>query len=91
MKHGGNKNQAAAAYGIQPAEMIDLSTGISPRAYPLDLSQLALSDLIELPQADDAQNLEKVMRDAWQIPDSASSACPGFWGCHQPYSSSLPN
>lgn len=74
MKHGGNKNQAATAYGIQPAEMIDLSTGISPRAYPLDLSQLALSDLIELPQADDARNLEKVMRDAWQVPDSASIA-----------------
>ena len=78
MKHGGNKNQAATVYGIQPAEMIDLSTGISPRAYPLDLSQLALSDLIELPQANDAQNLEKVMRDAWQVPDSASIAlAPG--------------
>ena len=78
MKHGGNKNQAAAVYGLQPTEMIDLSTGISPRAYPLDLSQLALSDLIELPQANDAQNLEKVMRDAWQIPDSASLAlAPG--------------
>ena len=78
MEHGGNKNQAATVYGIQPAEMIDLSTGISPRAYPLDLSQLALSDLIELPQANDARNLEKVMRDAWQVPDSASIAlAPG--------------
>ena len=74
MKHGGNKNEAARAYGIEPAEMIDLSTGISPRPYPLSLSQLDLYDLIELPQEDKAASLKNIMRKAWNVPDSANIA-----------------
>ena len=74
MKHGGNKNEAARVYGIEPVEMIDLSTGISPRPYPLSLSQLDLSDLIELPQEDKATSLKKIMRKAWNVPDSADIA-----------------
>lgn len=74
MKHGGNKNEAARAYGIEPAEMIDLSTGISPNPYPLSLSQLDLSDLIELPQEDKAASLKNIMRKAWSVPDSAEIA-----------------
>ena len=74
MQHGGNKTAAARAYGVEPSEMIDLSTGISPRPYPLDLGAFELSDLIELPQAEDAEHLTQVMTSSWHIPDSAKLA-----------------
>ena len=33
-EHGGNSDQAAAHFGHDASDMLDLSTGISPRAYP---------------------------------------------------------
>ena len=33
-EHGGNSDQAAARFGYDARDMLDLSTGISPRAYP---------------------------------------------------------
>ncbi len=78
MKHGGNKHQAAALYGMQAADMIDLSTGISPRAYPLNLEMVSLDDLIDLPQATDEDLLINAMKYGWSVPDSAEIAlAPG--------------
>jgi cobalamin biosynthetic protein CobC len=71
MEHGGNKIQAARLFGFQPSEMIDLSTGISPRSYPLDPSQFTTEDLIALPQAEDEQHLVQIMRSTWSVADSA--------------------
>ena len=78
MKHGGNISQAARHFGFQPTEMIDLSTGISPRAYPVDLNRFTADDLIQLPQDDDAGRLMRIMDDAWSVPDSVKIAlAPG--------------
>ena len=33
-EHGGNSDQGAAHFGHDANDMLDLSTGISPRAYP---------------------------------------------------------
>lgn len=71
MKHGGNISEAARQYGYQPSEMIDLSTGISPRVYPLDMASLTAQRLRDLPQAEDEEKLKLVMRKQWAVPDSA--------------------
>ena len=74
MKHGGNIKQAAEQFGFQPSEMIDLSTGISPRAYPFDLTMLSVDDLIDLPQGEDEQKLINIMHESWSVPDSINIA-----------------
>lgn len=78
MKHGGNIAEAARKYGFQPAEMIDLSTGISPRAYPLAMGHLTARALRDLPQAEEANVVADLMRQHWGVPDSAGIAlAPG--------------
>jgi len=78
MEHGGNITDAAAAYGIDLSEMIDLSTGISPRSYPVDSTMVSARDWRHLPQSADEINLIKAMRDAWGIDSAADIAlAPG--------------
>lgn len=72
IKHGGNITQAAAVYGYQPDEMLDLSTGISPRSYPIDLSLIPPRQLRDLPQAEDEAHVENLMRRLWDVPDGAA-------------------
>ena len=74
--HGGGLDAAAAEYGGQPVDWIDLSTGINPVPYPI----LALSDKAwgALPDAAAEQALVSAARDFWQIPDNAAVlAVPG--------------
>ena len=68
MKHGGNIRQAEAIYGHAFGTMLDLSTGICPRAWPLPLSKglpdggvLDTDTLRDLPQEED----EKALIDAF--------------------------
>lgn len=78
MKHGGNITQAAAQYGFQDAEMIDLSTGISPHPYALDLTGFSGRRWRDLPQVEDEDQLKSIMRARWSVPDSAEIAlAPG--------------
>ncbi|MCE2516719.1 MAG: threonine-phosphate decarboxylase [Alphaproteobacteria bacterium] len=78
MKHGGNIAEAAARYGFQASEMIDLSTGISPWSYPLDMENITPQSLRDLPQAEDEARLIEQMRLCWSVPDSAAIAlAPG--------------
>ena len=78
MKHGGNITQAAAQYGFQDAVMIDLSTGINPQAYGLDLAGVSARRWRDLPQAEDEAQLKSIMRKRWSVPDSAAIAlAPG--------------
>lgn len=40
-EHGGDSDRAADAYGLKPGKMLDLSTGISPCAYPAQTIEAA--------------------------------------------------
>ncbi|PJJ95958.1 threonine-phosphate decarboxylase [Lysobacteraceae bacterium NML03-0222] len=51
LEHGGRLNHAARQYGIAPGDWLDLSTGISPRAWPV--SQVPLQVWQRLPEEDD--------------------------------------
>jgi cobalamin biosynthetic protein CobC len=78
MKHGGNITEAAARFGFQPDEMIDLSTGISPRSFSVDLSVVTAERLRALPQEIDIEAVKNLMRKRWDVPDSAKIAlAPG--------------
>ena len=51
LEHGGRLNHAARQYGIAPGDWLDLSTGISPRAWPVP--QVPLQVWQRLPEEDD--------------------------------------
>lgn len=74
--HGGGVDAAAATYGGQRADWIDLSTGINPVPYPLpDISQDAW---VSLPDQTARDALENAARRFWNIPDTAAVlAVPG--------------
>ncbi|MBX2808579.1 MAG: aminotransferase class I/II-fold pyridoxal phosphate-dependent enzyme [Cellvibrionaceae bacterium] len=52
--HGGDIVSASAHYGIAPAQWIDLSTGINPQGYTVDLTQISAASLQQLPYAQPA-------------------------------------
>ena len=71
MEHGGNITEAAIAYGVDLSEMIDLSTGIAPRSYPVDPALRSAAIWRHLPQMADETKVINAMRDAWGIDSGA--------------------
>ncbi|NMG56669.1 threonine-phosphate decarboxylase CobD [Aromatoleum aromaticum] len=51
LEHGGRRRAAARRYAIPEADWLDLSTGISPHAYPVPA--IAAEDWLRLPEDDD--------------------------------------
>ncbi len=74
--HGGGVDAAAARFGGQRADWIDLSTGINPQPYPIpDLPADAWN---ALPDAAAKTALEEAARAFWQVPAGAALlAVPG--------------
>ena len=78
MDHGGNIREAEARYGFAPGEMLDLSTGICPRPYPIPEHLLKPAGWRELPQREDEEALEAAFRSSQHVPDGAAVlAAPG--------------
>ena len=71
MDHGGNFMAAAKAYGFDYAEIIDLSTGIAPYAYPLDGIDMSGQHWRDLPQMETEQALIAAMKAYWGCDSSA--------------------
>lgn len=78
MDHGGDIISAARRFGIDPGDMLDLSTGISPRPWPVPAP---LHDPVQwqsLPQKEDEERLKDQARQAWSLADDAAIAtAPG--------------
>jgi len=78
MDHGGDILSAAKRFGIDPRTMLDLSTGISPRAWPVPAELLAPADWKSLPQREDEEALMAAAGVAWALPrEAALLAAPG--------------
>ncbi len=76
MPHGGDLAVADAIFGTPADGWLDLSTGISPLAYPG--TSLADRDWTALPQPSDVAALEAAARDCYAVPDAAAIvAAPG--------------
>ena len=74
--HGGGVDAAAATYGGQRADWIDLSTGINPVPYPLP--DISTDAWVSLPDQAARDALENAARRFWNIPDTAAVlAVPG--------------
>lgn len=73
-EHGGNLDEAAQLYGKQRADMVDLSTGISPIAYDCALG--SSRQFQPLPFASDLARLYEAARVCYQI-DKAAAICAG--------------
>ena len=71
MEHGGNFMAAAQAYGFDYAEIIDLSTGIAPRPFPIDGVDLSGQHWRDLPQIETEQALIKAMKTHWGCDSTA--------------------
>ncbi len=77
--HGGGLDAAAAQYGGDRADWIDLSTGINPVPYPI--SPLPPDCWTALPDATAQDALIQAARRFWHIPDDATVlAAPGASG-----------
>ena len=63
LQHGGRITVAAARYPSAPKPWLDLSTGISPWAYPFD--ELEPVEWQNLPSIDDLADLERAAADAF--------------------------
>ena len=63
LQHGGRISVAAARYPSAPTPWLDLSTGISPWAYPVD--DLDPADWQNLPSTDDVAELEIAAADSF--------------------------
>jgi len=74
--HGGGLAAAAAIYGGQPQEWLDLSTGINPVPYPVpDMPTRIWS---RLPDSDAFAALERAARAAYDVPEGLEIvAAPG--------------
>lgn len=78
MDHGGDITSAARSYGIDRQIMLDLSTGISPRSWPVPASLLDTADWRSLPQREDEAILKDAARKSWSLADNAAIAvAPG--------------
>ena len=71
MEHGGNIREAESQFGFSPGEMLDLSTGICPRPYPIPEHLLDPDEWRGLPQREDEEALESAIRSTYGIPDEA--------------------
>lgn len=76
VEHGGDIGDAAQRYGIDPADWLDLSTGINPRAY--DTGPIPAASLQRLPEPGELKALLDTARAAYRVPDHAHvTAAPG--------------
>jgi len=74
--HGGGIDDAVRRFGGARRDWLDLSTGINPRAYPVDA--VTAADWCDLPDQSAFQRLEHTARDFWQVPKGAAVlATPG--------------
>ncbi|WP_223421406.1 threonine-phosphate decarboxylase CobD [Tateyamaria pelophila] len=74
--HGGGIDAAAAQYGGDRSDWIDLSTGINPVPYPIP--DLPMSSWTALPDQAAAQALTQAARHFWGVPEGADIlAAPG--------------
>lgn len=74
--HGGNLDSAAARFGGDAANWIDLSTGISPVPYPIPT--LSTASWTALPDQSAQDRLNAAARKFWNVPDGAAVlATPG--------------
>lgn len=74
--HGGGIDAAAAKYGGNRADWLDLSTGINPVPYPLP--DLQTQSWTALPDQAAASALTDAARRFWQVPETADIlAAPG--------------
>lgn len=74
--HGGGLDDAVALYGGRREDWLDLSTGISPHAYPLP--EIPAGAWTALPDRRAAERLERAARAFWSVPDEAAVlAAPG--------------
>ncbi len=64
--HGGAVDRAIAQYGGTPADWLDLSTGINPKAYPLP--EISRRDWTTLPGQDASLQLLDAARGFWRVP-----------------------
>ncbi|WP_310619634.1 threonine-phosphate decarboxylase CobD [Flexibacterium corallicola] len=77
MKHGGDLSKAICQYGGTRDEWLDLSTGINPQAYPLDLSLVSPS-LEPLPEDGAHDALITAARSYYRVPSHLHiTAAPG--------------
>jgi cobalamin biosynthetic protein CobC len=73
MKHGGDLTEAIARHGGEPADWLDLSTGINP--WPWTIPHLMPdSAWTRLPSRGDEQELLVAAREAYSVPDAAGIA-----------------
>lgn len=74
--HGGGVDAAAARYGGDRGDWLDLSTGINPRPYTV--TGFAPSDWTALPDSRAQSRLDKAARAFWRVPPGAAVlAAPG--------------
>lgn len=74
--HGGGLDAAAARFGGQRGDWIDLSTGINPLPYPIP--EFEAGDWTALPDRAAFVALERAARQFWRIPEGAAVlAAPG--------------
>jgi len=78
MEHGGDIISAARKFGLDPGDMLDLSSGISPRPWPVSASLHDPASWQSLPQQEDEDKLKDRARQAWSLADDAAIAiAPG--------------
>ena len=70
MKHGGDLLEAAARFGGQPEDWLDLSTGIAPQPYPF--THPDQNSWARLPQAARVEKLKTTARVAYGAPAEAA-------------------
>jgi cobalamin biosynthesis protein CobC len=73
MKHGGDLTEAIARHGGEPADWLDLSTGINPWPWTIPHS-IPDSVWTRLPSRADEQGLLAAVREAYAVPDNADIA-----------------
>ena len=66
-EHGGNSDQAAAHFGHDASDMLDLSTGISPRAYPT--ADVTAQSWNQLPSHSQLDTCLAAARRAYEVPE----------------------
>ena len=66
-EHGGNSDQAAAHFGHDANNMLDLSTGISPRAYPT--ADVTAQSWNQLPSHSQLDTCLAAARRAYEVPE----------------------
>ena len=78
MDHGGNIREAEARFGFAPGEMLDLSTGICPRPFPIPQNLLNSAGWSSLPQYEDEEALMLAFCSSHPVPNGFSFlAAPG--------------